>query len=244
LRAPGSATRTIEKSLVPPPKSADQQRGRPGQPRREAERRTERLVNVMQFAPEQLEHPVVPLPRQRRIGAPTDITDRATDHHAFGQIGHCIAAMREQVAKEGLPQVFELERLAENLRLIERAAGGHRLEGLQEAAALRIIEEFGDRPWPRGVFEPAAHRVVLPEAQRRSEHRAHAFRTRQIDELRRAGGARQGGDRIGGAEIEAHCGGGRIGRNGRCLPGRWAIRGSARLGGARADVEAVSVAGR
>jgi hypothetical protein len=82
--------------------------------------------------------------------------------------------MREDVAQEGRQQILELILLAENPRLLERAARREGLERLNEAVRADARQELLDRP--RTTLDKSLGRASLarlPEAQRRHEHVQH-----------------------------------------------------------------------
>src|SRR5690606_5613499 len=125
-------------------------------------------------------------PRQLRIGAGTDIANGAAHHDAPGHLLQAVLRVVQKVLEEYLAQVFEAEPSAEERRMFEADAGGHRLERLQEARILRVLQELGDGPGAGGVGDGPSRYIPLPEAQRGSENRTGTMGRGEIDQPRPA----------------------------------------------------------
>ena len=156
----------------------------------------------MDFGAEACEHPVIALPGERRVGAAAGIGHRASDDDPAGAIVECAAGMTLQFVKKRLAERFEAQALLEDRRTIEAAAGGDRLERLDETAVLRPGQIFGDRPWPGFDRDTGSGCIVLPKAQCRPENLRHRRRRRECQQPCIRAGCRCGHDGVGRAEIE------------------------------------------
>ena len=170
------------------------------------------------------EHRIVAATGQRFVRPMTDPFDRPADDDPRQRLVERVATFRDHMVEEARAQFLEAEAALEHRGMFEAGRGGDRLERLEEAASLRKVEIFGDRPWPRRRFQTTPDRFLLPEAQGGAEHRGDAIRTGDRHQHGLAI-TRDGGDRIGGAEVEAeHGGGGRGGHRSLVLQRRWSAQ--------------------
>ena len=156
----------------------------------------------MELGAELIEHQIVALPRQRRIGARAGIFDRAADHDPARAIGERRAAMRDQPLQEQTAEILEPERASENLRALEQRARRDALERLDEAAVERRLQIFRDRPWPRLRRNAVPAALLLPEAQGGPEYRARRAVTGKIDQARPPVALGERDNAVGRAEVE------------------------------------------
>lgn len=146
-------------------KVGDQKRGAPIEPRSKAECCTERLVHIMNLATPLLEHQVVALSGQRRIGSRPGIFDRTADDDARRQLLQLIAGMGFELLQEQPPEILEPKGPPEYLRSLKQWTGGDRLERLDEAAVERRLQIFRDRPGAGFAGNPVPPTLFFPETQ-------------------------------------------------------------------------------
>jgi hypothetical protein len=112
---------TSEKSLVPPPKSADQHRRVALQPLGEEEGRRDGLVDIADvLEPQPPERGLVARQRQRRVRPQPGERHRPPDDHPLRQVGEVGPAVLAHLQQEGAQQVLEAEPAPQDLGVGEQ----------------------------------------------------------------------------------------------------------------------------
>jgi len=197
-------------------KIRDQHGGRLGQTAGIAERCAERLVDIVDFGAEFREHRIVALPRQDLVGPGTGISHRPADHDARRTIIEPAAGMGNHAFEKIGTELLEGESLLEDIGMLEQGACRDRLERLEEPAAFREGEIFGNGPRARFAREATARSIILPEAEGRAEHGTHREIAGKLDQFGLAL-SRDRGDAVRRAEVETQRPGFHHARHGTAL---------------------------